>query len=132
MQKLLVTQKYNAGIRPSEHNIGERSFLNNNNGAIPSNVLTFSNTNSSGEYLKYCKSHSIKPHPARMHSGLPEFFIKFLTSPREIVLDPFAGSNTTGSAAEKLKRRWLSIEPNPEYVTGSQGRFAHSNGRDSP
>jgi site-specific DNA-methyltransferase (cytosine-N4-specific) len=34
MQKLLKSKKYNAGARPSEHHIGEKSFLRNNKGAI--------------------------------------------------------------------------------------------------
>jgi len=55
--------------------------------------------------------------------GLPEFFIRFLSKPRELILDPFAGSNTTGAAAEKLKRRWISIESNNAYIVGSFGRF---------
>src|SRR5207245_530153 len=40
MKDLLVRQKYNIGKRPSEHRIGARSFLKNNSGAIPSNVIT--------------------------------------------------------------------------------------------
>jgi site-specific DNA-methyltransferase (cytosine-N4-specific) len=125
MLKLLETQKYNAGKRPSEHHIGQTSFLKNNNGAIPSNVLEFTNTSSSDDYLKFCKRHKIEQHPARMPIGLPEFFIRFLTTPRSLVLDPFAGSNTTGAAAEALGRRWISIEPNQEYIDGSIGRFAN-------
>jgi DNA modification methylase len=31
---------------------------------------------------------------------LPEFFIKLLAQPGDLVLDLFAGSNTTGEAAE--------------------------------
>jgi len=54
---------------------------------------------------------------------LPEFFIKFLTGSRDIVLDPFAGSNTTGAVAEKLKRRWIAIETDWDYIAGSRGRF---------
>jgi len=124
MLKLLSSQKYNAGYRPSEHKIGKRSFLRNNKGAIPSNVLTLSNTQTNDPYLKYCRDQSLRVHPARMPAGLPEFFIKFLTGPRDLVLDPFAGSNTTGAAAERLKRRWLGVEASQEYVTGSQGRFS--------
>jgi site-specific DNA-methyltransferase (cytosine-N4-specific) len=129
MQKLLSCKKYNSGTRPSEHHIGKKSFLKNNNGAIPSNVLTFSNTSSSDDYLKYCRNKNIKAHPARMHHGLAEFFIKFLTRPREIVLDPFAGSNVTGAVAEKLKRRWLALETDSDYAQGSWGRFAGFNKR---
>jgi len=43
---------------------------------------------------------------------LREFFIKLLTQPRDLVLDLFAGSNTTGEAAESLGRRWLALECN--------------------
>jgi DNA modification methylase len=124
MKKLLASKKYNSGKRPSEHNIGATSFFNDNGGAIPSNVLTVANTSAYDDYLNYCNKHKLTRHPARMPRAIPEFFIKFLTSKRNLVLDPFAGSNTTGAAAERLKRRWISIEPNPDYVQGSLGRFS--------
>ena len=54
---------------------------------------------------------------------VPEFFIRFLTEPGQLVLDPFAGSNMTGHVAERLERRWLSIEINADYVAGSRLRF---------
>jgi site-specific DNA-methyltransferase (cytosine-N4-specific) len=123
MLKLLRSKKYNAGQRPSEHNIGATSFLKNNNGAIPSNVLTFTNTYSNDPYLTYCKERNLPIHPARMPMKLATFFIKFLTEPGDLVLDPFAGSNTTGAVAEELKRRWIAIEPNHLYIQGSLGRF---------
>ena len=123
MQQLLKSGKYNAGKRPSEHHIGETSFLTNNQGAIPSNVISVANTHASSDYLAYCRAHNLPRHPARMPSHLPEFFIKFLTTPDDLVLDPFAGSNTTGAAAENLGRRWLAIEPQDDYIRGSRGRF---------
>lgn len=123
MKELLARQKYNIGRRPSEHKIGATSFLKNNAGAIPSNVITLANTHSNSEYQKYCRAHELQPHPARMPSALAEFFIKFLTKPDMLVLDPFGGSNTTGAAAEKLGRRWVVIEPNDDYIAGSKGRF---------
>ena len=123
MMKLLARQSYNGGRRPSQHRIGARSFLTNNKGAIPSNVLTCSNTTSLDDYLRYCRKNDIQRHPARMQSEIPEFFIRFLTTPRNLVMDPFAGSNTTGAAAERLQRQWLSIEPNADYIAGSRGRF---------
>jgi DNA modification methylase len=123
MLGLLRKGTYNSGKRPSEHNIGEKSFLKNNKGAIPSNVLTFSNTATGDPYQKYCRRYSLKTHPARMHIGLPEFFIKFLTKEGDLVFDPFAGSNTTGAAAEGLKRRWIAVEARDDYVRGSRGRF---------
>jgi len=123
MKNLLKTKKYNGGRRPSEHVIGEDSFLVNNNGAIPSNVLISSNTKSNTDYLKYCRKENLTPHPARMPIEIPDFFINLLTEPGDLILDPFAGSNTTGESAQKLKRKWISIEPELNYIKGSKGRF---------
>ncbi len=131
MQRLLERKKYNTGKRPSEHDIGEKSFLKDNTGAIPSNLITLANTQASSDYLNFCRKQELQPHPARMPSGLAEFFIKFLTEPKMLVLDPFAGSNTTGSVAEKLGRHWFAIEPNESYVEGSRGRFGYLNGSES-
>ena len=119
----METKKYNHGKRPSQHNIGSKSFLNEHKGAIQSNVINIANTKSYDDYLIYCRDKGISPHPARMPEGVAEFFIKFLTSPRNLVLDPFGGSNTTGSVAERLKRRWVSIEANSDYLKASRARF---------
>lgn len=123
MVDLIRTGKYNSGPRPSEYQIGKTSFSKNHGGAIRPNVLEFSNTAATGQYQQYCKDHGIAPHPARMHPSVAEFFIEFLTDQGNLVMDPFAGSNTTGATAQRLGRRWLSIEPNSMYVKGSLGRF---------
>ncbi len=123
MEELLTRGTYNAGLRPSEHQIDSASFLRNNGGAIPPNVLLISNTGSIDPYLTFCKANHIRPHPARMPLKLAEFFINFLTEPRDIVLDPFAGSNVTGAVAEKLCRRWVSIEAEESYAKASLARF---------
>jgi len=123
MRHLLSSKSYNSGKRPSEHSIGTKSFLRDNNGAIPPNVLVMANTRASDLYLAYCRQHGVAPHPARMQLGLPKFFIEFLTEPGDIVLDPFAGSNTTGAVAEQLSRRWISIEIEEKYVTASKAWF---------
>jgi len=126
MKKLLQTKKYNPGKRPSEHRIGEKSFFTNNQGAIPSNVISLPNTISNDPYLNFCRENEIKYHPARMPPGLAEFFIKFLTEPDDLVLDPFAGSNVTGFVAEKLGRRWRSIEKEEVYASSSKSRFTNA------
>jgi len=123
MKKLIKSGKYNSGRRPSEYDIGETSFSRDNGGAIPSNVIIAANTTSQDRYIQYCKEHKHDIHPARMPREIPTFFIKFLTDEGDLVLDPFAGSNTTGFTAELLSRRWLSIEANADYVESSIGRF---------
>jgi DNA modification methylase len=133
MRKLLKSKTYNSGRRPSEHQIGEKSFLKNNGGAIPPNVfvdsnavcdfLVMSNTRANDQYQLFCRDNGVVPHPARMPSELAEFFIRFLTDEGDHVLDPFGGSNTTGATAERLERHWTAVEDNAAYVTGSIGRF---------
>ncbi len=123
MKSLLERGSYNSGKRPSEHDISERGFLKNHGGAIPSNVLTYSNTLSVDPYQTYCRENKFRLHPARMPSDLATFFIKFLTEPGDLVLDPFGGSNTTGAASEALNRSWITIEASQEYIRGSRGRF---------
>jgi hypothetical protein len=62
-------------------------------------------------------------HPARFPAELPRFFIDFLTDPGDLVVDPFAGSNTTGAVAEEMDRRWLAFEIKREYAEASKLRF---------
>lgn len=123
MKDLINNKKYNSGRRPSEHVIGNNSFAVDNGGAIPANVIISANTVGKGPYFDYCKSQNLEIHPARMSRDIPEFFIKFLTQEGDLIIDPFAGSNMTGFAAEQANRRWLSIEVNKEYAEGSKGRF---------
>jgi site-specific DNA-methyltransferase (cytosine-N4-specific) len=113
---------YSPKERPSGHDIS-KGFGKDNGGAIPSNLLSIPNSESNSLYLRGCKSVGLKGHPARFPAKLPEFFIKFLTDPGDLVVDIFAGSNTTGQVAESLGRRWLSIELDREYVAASVFRF---------
>lgn len=121
--KKLLKNGYQAKIRPSGHDISDK-FQKDNQGAIPPNLLEIANTESNSVYLRRCKEKGIKPHPARFPQGFAEFFIKFLTDEGDLVLDPFAGSNTTGFVAETLQRRWISFELNENYVMGSRYRFS--------
>lgn len=74
---------------------------------------------SNSPYLRHCATAGVKPHPARFPEKLPTFFIESLTDPGDTVLDTFAGSNTTGSAAEKLDRRWAAFEKDRGYLAAS-------------
>ncbi|MBR5812929.1 MAG: site-specific DNA-methyltransferase [Bacteroidaceae bacterium] len=124
MEKLLENPEkfYSAKDRPSGHQIS-MSFANDNGGAIPSNLLQISNSESNGKYLSLCKKLDIKSHPARFPIKLPEFFINFLTDKDDLVIDIFGGSCTTGEACEKLERKWKCFELERSYVANSIFRF---------
>lgn len=124
MKKLIEdpAKYYSPKERPSGHNIGS-NFGNDNGGAIPSNLLQIPNSESNSQYLRRCKEIGIKSHPARFPEKLPAFFIKMLTEPNDLVVDIFAGSNTTGQVAEKLNRKWISIESRIDYISASSFRF---------
>jgi DNA modification methylase len=118
-------------IRPSGHVIHKSWDKMKTEGAIPPNVieqtaedmLRFGNNAANDAYTIRCKAAGIKIHPARFPAALPSFFIRMLTEEGEIVLDPFAGSNTTGATAEGLNRQWLAIEAVREYLEASRFRF---------
>ena len=118
----LISKGYNSGPRPSGHVVSQ-GWGKRHKGAIPSNLIIAANTSSSDPYLRACKKHNLQVHPARFVSAVPEFFVKFLTLPNGIVMDPFAGSNVVGSVAERLSRKWISAEIREEYVVGSAFRF---------
>ncbi len=121
MQELL-RKGYRPRRRPSGHDISAK-FRRDNGGAIPPNLIALANTESNSRYLGACRRHGLAPHPARFPRGLPDFFIRFLTEPGDVVLDPFAGSNVTGEAAELAGRRWVGVEIDEAYVRGSKFRF---------
>lgn len=113
---------YKPQLRPSGHDIG-KGFATDNGGAIPSNLLQIPNTESNSRYIQLCKAVHVPAHPARFPQKLPAFFIEFLTDPGDVVLDIFAGSNTTGAAAEALGRRWIAFEQDRSYLAASIFRF---------
>jgi len=120
--KSLIKKGYRAKTRPSGYVI-TKNFSKENDGSIPPNFFTFGSQESNSYYIRMCNEHKLKIHPARYPLKLPEFFVKFLTDRNDIVLDPFAGSNVTGEAAELNGRRWLAFELVKEYLEGSKFRF---------
>lgn len=118
----LIQRGYKAKDRPSGHHITGK-FQKNLGGSIPPNLLEIGNNDSNGAYLKACASANLPVHPARFPRGIPEFFIKLCTDNGDTVLDPFAGSNVTGEASERLGRRWAAVELAEPYLKGSAFRF---------
>lgn len=120
----LIDRGYRAKLRPSGHNITGK-FQRNLGGSIPPNVIERGNNESNSEFMKLCKERGVKVHPARFPAALPEFFTKMLTEPGDLVVDPFAGSNTTGRVAEDLDRRWIASELSDAYARASGLRFGY-------
>lgn len=122
----------NSTTRPSGHNIKSSFSEVDPGGSIPPNVieeeapfdmLKFGNNAANDPYTKRCKDAGLKIHPARFPAALPEFFLKLLTEDGDIVLDPFAGSNTTGAVSESLGLRWIAAECVEDYLAASRFRF---------
>jgi site-specific DNA-methyltransferase (cytosine-N4-specific) len=122
----------NRTIRPSGHNIKPSFSEVDAGGSIPANVveseipvdmLRLGNNAANDTYTLRCKESGSKVHPARFPPALPEFFIRLLTDYSDLVVDPFAGSNTTGAVAEKLERRWIAIDNVEAYLSASKFRF---------
>lgn len=128
----LAKKGVKTAVRPSGHNITSSFDKIESGGSIPSNVmedrlasemLIAGNNSANDSYTKRCKESGIKIHPARFPEALPEFFLKLLTDEGDLVVDPFAGSNTTGAVAERLGRRWIAMELLEEYLEASKFRF---------
>jgi site-specific DNA-methyltransferase (cytosine-N4-specific) len=118
--------------RPSGHHIKPGFGHVTPGGSIPPNVieeelptdlLKFGNNAANDRYTERCKEAGLQIHPARFPAALPEFFLKLLTDEGDLVLDPFAGSNTTGAVAEALGRRWMAVEKVQTYLEASKFRF---------
>ncbi|HTT77984.1 MAG TPA: site-specific DNA-methyltransferase [Candidatus Binataceae bacterium] len=118
----LIQKGYRAKERPSGHNITQK-WGRDQGGAICSNLIVQGNNDSNGTYLKLCEQAGLKPHPARFPPQLPEFFINFLTDEGDLVVDIFAGSNTTGAVSDHLRRRWLAFELESRYLDAGRLRF---------
>ena len=73
------------------------------NGGRDTNVLNFSRV-------------SKLEHPTQKPVDLNEYLIKKSTNENDIILDPFAGSGTTGVACKNLNRKYILIEKEPEYI----------------
>lgn len=118
----LIKRGVKQTVRPSGHVI-KGSFATDKGGSIPANLIQCGNNESNSVYIKSSKRLGSKVHPARFPAELPRFFIEFLTKPGDLVVDPFAGSNTTGYVAESLQRRWIGVELDHKYAIESRLRF---------
>jgi len=86
----------------------------NEKGALPHNVV-----------ITAAESNPSVLHPAPFHVELAEWFVKIGSDEGDIVLDPFAGSSTTGVAALKHKRKFIGIDLVDFNIDFGEKRIKH-------
>lgn len=153
MEELLERQSYNGGRRPGGAKVNPETWKKRHKGAIPPNVfqpngsgpddparvvnnfLRVGGSESASRYHRAVKALQefydderelrarARKHPARLPLQVPTFFVKFLTDKGDLVVDPFAGSNVTGQAAEQAGRSWAAFELHRYYLEPSVARF---------
>ena len=64
--------------------------------------------------------------PTQKPLALYERIIAASTDSGDIVLDPFCGSGTALVAAQRLGRRWIGIDANPDAVETARARLAEA------
>lgn len=75
---------------------------------VPGNVWEFTR-------VRY-RMEEYEKHPTQKPESLLDRIIKASSNENDLVFDPFAGTFTTGAVAKKLKRKFIGIDLNPEYV----------------
>lgn len=70
-------------------------------------------------------------HPTQKPLDLMLRLVEDFTDPGDIILDPYAGSGTTGVAALRLGRRVILCERKPEYATTCRERMMAEEGQQS-
>lgn len=89
----------------------------NNGGSTPFNLLPIANTNSSS-------SAGSTGHGAGTPDSLIEWWMRYITKPFDLVVDPFMGSGTTALVARSMNRYYIGSEKDSGYVATAQARLA--------
>ena len=100
-----------SGAVGEHYGAGSSTVTNNSGGGRhPLTVVAFSNGNNGNV------------HPSQKPLDLMRWLVRSYTNEGDLVLDPFAGSGSTGAAALKEGRRFIGIEKSAEYVTTARRR----------
>lgn len=105
------------------------SFGQITSGKIPRNVIERGHMcRDTLAYRRHAKELGLPIHGAMQPTAIPDFFIRLLTTPEELVVDPFGGTIRSGLAAERLGRRWLVVEWMLQYIRGAAELFRDAKG----
>lgn len=111
------------------YRLRQNSFGKATKGKLPRNVIHRGHTcPDTKAYRTAAKDLGLPAHGAMQPTAIPDFFIRFLTEPGELVVDLFGGTVRTGLAAERLGRRWLVTEWILQYIRGAAELFRGSEG----
>lgn len=103
------------------------SFGRLTSGKIPRNILKRGHSCADTIAYRKCAAALRLPiHGAMQPTSIADFFIRFLSEPGDLIVDPFGGTVRTGLAAERLGRRWLVTEWILQYLRGATGLFRNS------
>lgn len=113
-----------AGIKAG----GQGNAFGHYNGGIP--VTGFGDTGSAARFFYTAKADADdrlgSKHPTVKPLDLMQWLVRLITPPGGAVLDPFAGTGTTGEAAWREGFRAILIEHETEYHNDIRRRMAHA------
>ncbi|OES24471.1 site-specific DNA-methyltransferase [Alteromonas macleodii] len=108
----------------SKHGVKPGDFANDNGGALFGNVLQHGiNCAEKNQLVKEAERLGLAPNNATFPVALAKTLIQWLCPEGGLVVDPFGGYATTGSAAEQTNRRWLCTEMHWDYIRVALARF---------
>jgi site-specific DNA-methyltransferase (adenine-specific) len=95
---------------------------------LPDQILTGRDEGQDERQVPYkTRSNPVKnTHPTVKPTALMQYLIRLVTPEGGVVLDPFAGSGSTGKAAILEGKRFIGIELTAEYLPIIEGRLKHA------
>ena len=119
---------YCAKPSKSERNAGLDDFEEKKNMSLPDKGWS----DNSNAFLCGGPAARKNSHPTVKATKLMKYLITMICPPAGTVLDPFAGSCTTGVAAIQTKREFIGIEKEEEYVEIGEARMREARGDNDP
>lgn len=131
MKKLIEQggEKQKRSTPDSKHGVCIGNFANDNGGALLGNVLSIGTTcTEKNALLKEARRLRLAPNNATFPLALAKTIVQWLCPKGGLVVDPFGGYFTTGSACEQTGRQWISCEMHWDYIRVSLARFTQRPG----
>lgn len=117
-------ERRTASYSDGAHKIKPGKYSNVTAGRIARNVWRMSHSCAGQRaYKRRARELGLPAHGAPFPERLPERLIPFLTEEGDLCVDFMSGSQTFAAVAERLRRRWYSIEHIAEYLRGGAERF---------